>query len=46
MIVQHAWITRKKIDFNSWRYKLTKWRGLFLFGFIPLYLWVVDYEYS
>ena len=46
MIVQHAWITKKKVDLNLWNYKITKWRGLFLFGFIPLYMWVVEYEYG
>lgn len=31
---------------KGWNYKITKWRGLFLFGIIPLYVWVVNYEYS
>jgi hypothetical protein len=50
MIIEYAWITYKKVDLRlsngRQSYKETKWRGLFLFGFIPLLIRVVSYEYG
>lgn len=50
MIIQYAWMTASKCDIHygleHWTRKQTKWRGLFLFGFIPLYIWVIDYQYK
>lgn len=46
VIVQRAWLERKKIaKMGTMTIKTTKWRGFFLLGVLPIYIWVVDYEY-
>lgn len=40
MIVIYAWRTQKIVDHIVER--STNWRGLFLFGFIPLAIWTTS----
>ena len=49
MFVRYHWITVKRVHFQyepHWSRKVTKWRGLFLFGILPLAIWCVEYTYE
>ncbi len=48
MIVIYAWATIKKVHdpLATEQRKITWWRGIFLFGFIPLAVWVTRAEYK
>lgn len=51
MIVAYSWVTTKRIKpmqygLCTYRWKMTKWQGIFLFGIIPLVIWPISYEYS
>jgi hypothetical protein len=46
MLVKYSWITVQKVRKGIWKRKITHWSGLFLLGFIPIFIWDVNYTYD
>lgn len=44
MIVIRRWTTVQEITLVKWNRKVSQWRGVYLFGFIPLH--IEEYEFS
>ena len=46
MLVKKSWITVEPVKVGPWHFKMSKWKGFFLFGFIPVYVYCWDYTYE